>query len=176
MTLEEIVQESEKAFFLFAKTCATIEEHSFFTKAAGKWSVAENMQHLVTSTTTSTLAFKLPLFIVRIVGGTPNRSSRSYDELLLKYNKKITEGGKASGRYIPKGLNIKKGKQGLMRKWAKACTAYIRFLKRNRSEKDLDNYLVGHRLLGKITLRELCYFTIFHTLHHCNIIKLRAHE
>lgn len=40
----------------------------------------------------------------------------------------------------------------------------------------LDQYLAPHPLLGKITLRELGYFTIYHTEHHLAIIKERLND
>jgi len=43
-------------------------------------------------------------------------------------------------------------------------------------EPQLDQYIAPHPLLGKITLRELCYFTIYHTKHHLNIIKERLSD
>ena len=46
----------------------------------------------------------------------------------------------------------------------------------HQHEEDLDRYLAPHPLLGKITLRELAYFTIYHTHHHLQIIKDRMAE
>ena len=40
----------------------------------------------------------------------------------------------------------------------------------------MDNFLIKHPLLGKITLRELCYFTIYHTQHHIKIITTLTQE
>ena len=170
MTKGEIVQKSENIFFLFADTCKAMEYDHFFKHPPGKWSAAENLQHLIISTTTSTIAFKLPLFLIRLIGGRPNRPSRMYKEVESKYNKKLIEGGVARGRYVPKPIELRTMKQPLLNNWAKACKEYITSLKNNRLEKDLDTYLVKHPLLGRITLRELCYFTIFHTQHHLNII------
>ena len=36
---------------------------------------------------------------------------------------------------------------------------------------DLDRYLLPHPLLGKITLREMLYFTTFHIQHHQQTIE-----
>jgi hypothetical protein len=61
-----------------------------------------------------------------------------------------------------------------MHNWNKVTTRHIAAIQKNRTEDDLDNYLVKHPLLGRITLRELCYFTIYHTQHHLNIISSRT--
>ena len=34
------------------------------------------------------------------------------------------------------------------------------------SEKQLDTFILPHPLLGKLTLREMLYFTIYHAEHH----------
>jgi hypothetical protein len=39
------------------------------------------------------------------------------------------------------------------------------------SEKDLDTLILPHPLLGKVTLREMLYFTIYHVQHHVEQVK-----
>lgn len=171
MTKTEIIHAAENIFTGFSKTCTAVDETAFFKRPGEKWSVAENVQHLIISTNTSSLAWYLPKFLVRWIGGTPNRNSRSYDELKNKYYTKLSEGGRASGRFVPKPTEIKYGKQKLLDNWNKATAKFINTLDKKRSEQDLDSYLVKHPLLGRITLRELGYFTIFHTEHHLNSIQ-----
>ena len=171
MTKTEIITATENMFNQFSATCSNINETLFFKRLVNKWSAAENMQHLIISTNTTTLAYALPKFLVRWVGGTPNRASKTYEEVKEKYYKKLSEGGRASGRFVPKSIEIKYGRQKLTDNWHKATTNFIKKLLKNRTEKDLDNYLAMHPLLGRITLRELCYFTIFHTEHHLHSIQ-----
>ena len=38
------------------------------------------------------------------------------------------------------------------------------------SEQDLDKYILPHPLLGKLTMREMMYFTIYHVQHHQRLI------
>ena len=171
MTKPEIITAAENTFNRFAKTCNSIDVVDFFERPREKWSVAENVQHLIISTNTSSLAWYLPLFLVKWIGGTPNRNSRTYDELNNKYYTQLSEGGRASGRFVPKPVDIKYGKQKLLNNWNKATTKFIKTLHKNRREEDLDNYLVKHPLLGRITLRELGYFSIFHTEHHLQSIQ-----
>jgi DinB superfamily len=170
MTKTEIITAAENIFNQFSETCNSMDETLFFKRPDGKWSAAENIQHLIISTNMTTLAYRLPKFIVKLIGGKPNRVSRSYQELKDKYYKKLADGGKASARFVPKPIEIKYGKQKLLDNWQNATTTFMLALSRNRTEKDLDNYLAKHPLLGRITLRELCYFTIFHTEHHLQAI------
>jgi hypothetical protein len=166
MTKTEIIAATENAFNRFSEKCTSTNDALFFKKFGEKWSIAENMQHLIISTKTSSLAYTLPHFLVRWIGGTPNRQSRTFDELKEAYNKKLNDGAVASARFIPKTLPQNYGKDKLLSNWQIATIRFVNALSKNRTEKDLDAYLVKHPLLGRITLRELCYFTIFHTEHH----------
>jgi len=170
MTKTEIITAAENIFTQFTDTCNSMDGALLFEKTGEKWSAAENMQHLIVSTNMTTLAYRLPKFIVRLVGGKPNRPSRSYDELKEKYYKKLADGGRASGRFVPKPIEIRYGKEKIMHNWQNATAAFLLALSKNRTEHDLDRYLAKHPLLGRITLRELCYFTIFHTEHHLQAI------
>ena len=176
LTKEQIISAAEKGFDAFTAICHAFNEAAFFEHTPGKWSAAENVKHLVVSTNTSTLAYTLPAFIVRLVGGKPNRNSRSYEELVDKYKAKLAAGGKASGRFVPRTIHIKYGKAKLLQEWKQSTTKFINALKNKTSETKLDDYLVRHPLLGRITLRELCYFTIYHTAHHLAIIQNRSAE
>ena len=172
MNNQEIITASEKMFKQFSETCSTINDTGIFARPGDKWSVAENIQHLIISTKMTTLAYRLPKFLVRwIGGGTANRNSRTYEEVKDKYYKKLSEGGRASGRFIPKPIEVKYGKEKLLQNWNVSTAKYISSLNSKRTEADLDHYLAKHPLLGRITLRELCYFTIFHTEHHLNSIQ-----
>ncbi|MFN2437645.1 MAG: hypothetical protein ABR503_00495 [Chitinophagaceae bacterium] len=37
------------------------------------------------------------------------------------------------------------------------------------SEEEIDRFVLPHPLLGKLTLREMMYFTIYHVEHHHKI-------
>jgi len=37
---------------------------------------------------------------------------------------------------------------------------------RKYNEQQLDSYILPHPLIGKLTLREMLYFTLYHAEHH----------
>lgn len=171
MTKNEIITATEKIVNRLSSTCNGLDDTLLFKSPGNKWSVAENVQHLVLSTNMTSLAYRLPRFMVKWMAGKPNRNSRTFDELKDKYYNKLSQGGTASTPFVPKPIEITYGKEKLLANWRKSTTTYLTALKKNRTEKDLDSYLVKHPLLGRITLRELCYFTIFHTEHHLQAIQ-----
>jgi hypothetical protein len=40
-------------------------------------------------------------------------------------------------------------------------------------EEDLDYYRLPHPLLGKLTVREMLFFTVYHNYHHPRSLALR---
>ncbi len=130
----------------------------------GKWSAAQQAQHLHKSVRPVKFAFQLPQFLLKALFGKANRASKSYDELLKKYHAQLSKGGSASAPFVPaKVENIHIDNVIIaIEKNIKSLAQSIE----KKTEEDLDLCLLPHPLLGKVTLREMLYFTIFHVLHH----------
>lgn len=171
LSIPEIIQQLHTASEAMIAYCHTLTDESFFHQPAGKWSPAQQIKHLITATDTSKLAYSLPKFMVRLVAGKPNRPSRSYDELVAKYQLKLQQGGRASGRFVPKPIPASYGKEKMLQQFATSMQQIGRSMERKWKEDQLDQYLAPHPLLGKITLRELGYFTVYHTYHHLESIR-----
>lgn len=171
---EEIVQQLETVSKELTGFCFTINKELFFQQPADKWSIAQNVKHLIIATDSARLAFSLPKFVVRLYAGKPNRPSCTYDELVAKYTLKLKQGGRASGRYIPKLISPEENQEKILHGFLKAMNQLAGCIQKKWADPQLDGYIAPHPLLGKITLRELCYFTIYHTGHHLNIIKERV--
>ncbi|HKZ67215.1 MAG TPA: DinB family protein [Chitinophagaceae bacterium] len=173
MTKEEIIKQLHLAKEEFTGFCSGMDTDLFFRQPMEKWSIAQHVKHLIISANTTHLAFSLPTFVARLYAGKPNRPSRSYDELVNKYKTKLQQGGKASGRFVPAIISLKEGKEKMLGSFSKSMNRLIYTIETKWTDIQLDKYLAPHPLLGKITLRELCYFTIYHTYHHLEIIKER---
>ncbi len=171
LSIQELAERLPRAATDLCSYCGSISPELFFHQPGDKWSAAQQVKHLARSTDMSRLAYSLPKFIVRFLGGRPNRNSRTYDQLVEKYNLKLQEGGKASGRYIPKPIPASYGKEKVLQQFTRSMQRFTNALLKNWDDPRLDQYLAPHPLLGKITLRELCYFTIHHTYHHLGSIQ-----
>ncbi|OSZ77609.1 hypothetical protein CAP36_14645 [Chitinophagaceae bacterium IBVUCB2] len=171
---QEIIQQLQVALNETLAYCNEINDEIFFHQPETKWSIAQDIAHLTTATNSSRLAYTLPRFIVRLYAGKPNRPSRSYDELVEKYKSKLEKGGKASGRFVPSPISPGKGKQLLLDNFSKAMDKMAAAIQNKWETNQLDKYIAPHPLLGKITLRELAYFNIYHTYHHLALIKQKT--
>lgn len=154
-----------------------LTEEEFFYRPPAKWSPAQQTRHLIIATRTAKIAYRLPGFIVRWVGGRPNRPSRSYEELVERYRERLREGGRAAGRYIPRPVPASYGKEKMLKEFTMAMQKFGEAVEKGPLRNQLDNFLAPHPLLGKVTLRELGYFTIYHSYHHLeNIRKMTRPE
>ena len=168
----EIIAALDEKVDAFNNYIITLNKEQFEAAPNGKWSTGQNLDHLIRAMKPLQLAYGLPKFALRIMFGKTNRPSKTYDELVTKYKTKLAAGGRASGPFIPPIINFEK-KDELIKKYNEHKQKLIAKIDR-QNEKDLDLYILPHPLLGKVTLREMLYFTIYHNEHHLEILKNRT--
>lgn len=146
-----------------------MSDERFFSPAGkSEWSPAQHVDHLIRSSGAVDKALSYPRFILKIFGA-PNRAGKTYDELKKRYREKLGAGGKASGRYIP--ASASKIDRNKARAKYQKISERLMLKASSIDEPELDHYLLPHPLLGKLTLREMLFFTIYHTYHHMDIIN-----
>jgi uncharacterized damage-inducible protein DinB len=164
MNREEIIQELQSNYKEFITTISTLSEEQFNFHKEGKWSAGQTLDHLYRALSTLSMAMQLPKVVFSVLFSKANRPSKSYDELVAKYKRKLDEGGKASGRYLSAKIsfvNQQKTEAALQKSVNNLCKNLGSY-----SEEQLDTYILPHPLLGKITIREMMYFSIYHSQHH----------
>lgn len=134
-----------------------------------KWTAAQQLDHIHKSVKPLTQGMGYPKFLLKWKFGKANRPSRTYDEVVKKYNSKLALGGKASSPFVPAITGVEK-KEMLSTLILKSVQKLNNRLDRF-SESEMDNMILPHPLLGKITIREMMYFTIYHVEQHKEIIK-----
>lgn len=173
-TKEGILHQLNIAVDAFEQTGRTLKNEEFFAKSEDQWSAAEQMQHLILSVIPLHKAFGKPRLILRVLYGKPDRNTSStYTELVKKYQGKLERGAKASPAFRPKPLSADTDKEALIDNFTKIYTHFIAKIA-SINEYDLDNYQLPHPILGKLTLREMLYFTAYHVEHHHKIVKERV--
>ncbi len=167
----EIIDGLDKNVNAFNQFILSLNKDQFENTNDGKWSAGQNLHHLILAIKPLQPAFSLPWFILKTFFGKENRSSKSYAVLAEKYKSKLAAGGKASSRFIPTIVLYNK-KDILVKKYNRQKDKLIKKIK-NQSEDKLENCILPHPLLGKITLREMLFFTIYHNEHHLQIVTHR---
>lgn len=164
MTKQNIKIELEKKHKSFLEFLDHLPDDLFLQAKSDKWSAAQQLEHIYLSVKLFRQALILPKFMLKIIWGTSNRTGRNYEDLVLKYQKKLSEGGRAPGRFIPANTGLEK-RQNFANLLTKEINKINKQIDR-LSEHQLDQYILPHPLLGKLTLREMLYFTIYHVQHH----------
>jgi len=162
------------SFAQVASQISNLSSEQLHFKPDGKWSPAENLSHLISSTFPIASALNKTKLMFRVFG-TSSNGSRTYGEMNAFYREKLTGGiGTAGTGFEPKSDDIADVEK-MLENW-KMIGAKFESRIEKWSESDLDKYRLPHPLLGKLTFREMLFFTHFHNLIHLEIIKQRISE
>ena len=142
----------------------------------GKWSNAENLEHLRLSFAGSWKGLFIPKLISKMMFGKPVDPSRPYEVLEETYKQKLKNGAKATKEYIPVLERDKSSKDELMERFANTTNRYLNEIRYYWEDSNMDKYQFPHPILGNITARELMYFNIFHCWHHFKTMRQRNSE
>jgi hypothetical protein len=164
-----IINDLRTSFEVLYKTAYLVSDDLFNTSRENKWTPAENISHLINATKMTLLAYALPKFLPALLYRKSKGKSRTYDEIVESYHQKLAAGAKASGPYIPKKINYDREKLGAL--LLSEGEKLVQTIEDKWTEEQLDTFQVKHPILGKLTLRELAYFTIYHTIHHTETIR-----
>lgn len=166
---EEIIAALEEKSLQLIKWVSEQENDKFCISIDEKWSTAQQLSHITKSIKPLVMILSKPKFVLKLLFGISNRETRSYLSVVEKYNTKLNQGGLATNPFRPKTFTIS-NKKRLLDKYIGYSEKLERLVSRY-SEKDLDKYILPHPLLGKLTLREMIFFTIYHTQHHTDSLE-----
>ncbi len=148
-----------------------VPANDFFARHADVWSPSDNVDHLIKAVKPISKALKLPKITLQAMFGKPQKPSMTYEELCQIYRDEIAKGAQASGRYLPNQEtpvdNAEDKRKSLIDEWSKANADLLAVIEK-WDENELDRYQLPHPLLGKLTVREMIFFTIYHNLRHAS--------
>lgn len=169
MKQAEIIQKLTKNHEAFIDFIYTLNKEDFEAIPENKWSAGQQLEHIYLSLKPLTQALMIPRFLLRLIFGKSIRPSKNYEALVEKYKTKLANGGRATGRFVP-ALVLADKKEVLIKKIQH--TVYkLTSLISHYKEAELDCLILPHPLLGKLTIREMLYFSIYHVEHHKAISK-----
>ncbi len=141
-----------------------------------KWSPADHVRHLAKSTFPLVPALGLPKFLLGLRFGRAVADSRGFAALREDYRARLRETGATAGRFAPSPRplpgDLEAWQREVLGSWRGAVLGLAGKIPR-WSEPALDRYLLPHPLLGKLTVREMLLFTVYHNAHHLEQIASR---
>lgn len=165
-------QEVEIADYL-----ATLSTEVFFAPQGENWSPAGHLRHLI-KTLRAVAGGLGQSRAALLLFGRSKSGSRGYEEVVGQYLEALEAGAKA-GKYGPSDrvpeLTPEEWREQLVERWGEAGSELRKTLL-GWSEEQLDRYRLPHPLIGKLTLRELLLWTLYHNAHHARRIRERAGE
>ena len=169
MNVKLITSELLENHLKFSKEIDSLSVDEYEFSYQNKWNAGQHLDHIIKSVAVLTKAFGVPKFILKSKFGVANRVSRTPEALIERYLEKLKTAKPTPSRFQPEIIDFYK-KEKTIKKLHKLvgrlCKRAIKY-----SESDLDFYILPHPLLGKLTLRELLYFTSYHVKHHGELIK-----
>jgi hypothetical protein len=163
MKRQELIEQLQNHHQAFIEYINSLTDEEFLVSHHAKWTAGQQLQHICLSVRPVNLALLIPKFMLRLLFGKPLKK-RNYEELVKAYQNVLHKGGKAGTPYIPKSVRIHQ-KQKLISDLTKLIASLIEKINQ-LSEDDLDQHILPHPLIGKTSIREMLYFTMYHVKHH----------
>ena len=168
---EDILRESKHTFEEIQTFINSVSEEQINTQKDGKWSILGEFSHVILSVKPLVSALKLPKMAF-MAFGKPNRPSRTFEELAKRYHEKLDAGGVAPKQFLPK--EDLESKEELLKVWSELTEKYLSGIESHWKEANLDKHLAPHPLLGKVTVREMLFFTVYHSNYHLQSMKKKV--
>lgn len=154
----------------------SLADDYFFAPHGAQWSPADNVRHLIKSSAPVALALRLPRFVPRLLFGGPAAPSQSYVEVVRRYRAALDAGGQA-GRFAPQPLgppaDPAPARAKFMAQWRRGWERLMKAAQ-GWDNAALDGVCLPHPLIGKLTVREMLLFTLYHQRRHTqNVIDRR---
>ena len=165
--LDAVHREASELFSSFAP-------EDFFRRPEPEvWSAGENVVHLVKSVKAVADGMKMPKLTLRALFGTA-RQARSYSEMREVYLEALAQGAVASGRFVPQvspaASEAELSQERALKGWQRAGDSLVKVVGK-WSEAALDKYRLPHPVIGKLSVREMLFFTHYHDGHHLETVR-----
>jgi hypothetical protein len=148
-----------------------------FAPMGAHWSAADHVRHLTRSMAPILPVLRVPRLALRVAFGAPTEPPRTIGQIRTVYRAALDAGGTA-GRFAPppeKGVRDQVRRDRIMDTHSETLRGLTQAMER-WSEAELDAYRLPHPLLGRLSVREMMFFTLLHNRHHQAVAERRRVE
>ncbi|TAH05038.1 MAG: DinB family protein [Sphingobacteriales bacterium] len=164
----DLSQQISEAYTLFASDVKNLAYSNANLCINHNWSVNQNIDHINLSLTQLNKYFLLPKEKIQLIFGLTSKGDVTMATFTLKLNQTLKTGIKSTITFTPDFSS--KNTQDLILKGQVIISDMVKALML-WSDEDLDTYNCPHPVLGKISAREMLFFTIYHIRHHHSTTK-----
>lgn len=177
-TKRTLIPALQKVSEYVTDTFKALSLDDLFERPPNGWSAADHLRHLLKSNRPILKALRAPKIFLLLRFGMSRQPSQRFAQIEERYLKELQRGLQA-GRYAPEfkekpytEAEAEEERVKIIKSWIKLGKAIVLALN-GWSESDLDRYRLPHPALGKLTVREMLMFTLYHNLHHTNGVQKR---
>lgn len=178
MKKEKIISLLAQNHEAFVEKLRSLSEQDFLRCPGNKWSAGQQLDHVLKSVVPIAKAYNVPLNVLEHKYGFAGRTSRTYKGVVQTYQHMLKRqaGYTVPERFTPSQIPLE-NKDEMLDKLLKSIQDLNEGISR-MEESELDSHQLAHPLMGKLTLREMLYFTAYHVIHHDKQIlhNLNAHK
>lgn len=133
----------------------------------GKWTTGQQVLHLLHSVKPLNNALSMPKFLLKYKFGKANREVRDYDTVVQRYKDRLKELPVGTAFGPSKHMQIPKLKdKAYLINRLKVENKKLQYKTNKLKDKNLDNLILPHPLMGKMPVRELIMWSAYHVEHH----------
>jgi hypothetical protein len=175
-TKQEIIEGYKSIWKQVEDVVSKVDSTQFLAKTDEKtWSIAEEFDHVLKAASAMSSAMKNKPILLKWKFGKPNRPLRTYKQAYNRYKEKLAlvNGKAVAPASFRSEENKTFDKEDMLKHWNMTLSKFEQRINK-WSDKNLDKVLLPHPLLGKMMVRELLFFTHFHTEHHLKSLIKKA--
>jgi len=133
----------------------------------GKWTTGQQALHLLQSYKILNNAMSMPKFFLKYKFGTNNREVRDYNKVTSRYIERLADLPEGAEFRPSRNMKVPRNndKPYILNR-LQVESKKLQHKTNKWKDKDLDNLIVPHPLMGKMPVREIVMWTAFHVEHH----------
>src|SRR5687768_12573274 len=147
MTRRQIQNELTHRHIAFAEYILSLDKADFNYSYQNRWTAGQQLSHIVKSTAPVLFGLRLPPFAIKMMFGSTDRASDTYQEIVKSYKHILERGGKSSRIFLPGTVSQKDAPT--LKSELLLTISKINLVLEKIPEASLDIYRLPHPLLGK---------------------------
>ncbi|HEX9653044.1 MAG TPA: DinB family protein [bacterium] len=180
-TKRTLIPALQKTGQYITDTFKALSLDDLFIRPDNSWSAADHLLHLIKSNQPILKALRTPKLFLMIFFGMSKTPSQRFGQIKERYLKEL-QGGLQAGRFAPDFREkpyteheAEDERKKIIKTWIKQAKSIIIALN-GWSERDLDHYRLPHPALGKVSMREMLLFSLYHNLHHTYNVQKKVQK